>query len=549
MDLGHPPETRGGKEPGGTRPDVRRSWLPCARPPPIQAGRLEIRLHGAPLWASASISVPRLAGHARSAGNVEALLQCAAPVAILRIPGSGRGWVAPLSGLKRLGYPPAQEGREGEWKWDRHTATGGSEFACCSWGGEIGDAMEMAIAITSTEDPPDPVAEGRRRVERALGLGYARLLPPHTQLVVGVRSKSRVSVPDLGRVLTHYDEVQQLLRRRRRAMARPPGSARGGTADEGDLPNLAFRLSPRPQHPTSGPGASPRRHFEEGSRVPWTLREPPPNTVTSPLLLRYSRRGRSRRGAPWMGAHGPPGPRPSVLHGRSRAGAVVARALALHHGPEVPSRNASPLAPGHRPRSAEGPPKAGPGGRLKLPLSSSPKIHDNTLRAWLTPNSNFDLALFAMAVRRAGGDAPSGRAAPPKPRACSGCSTTGRFVWKAPRGRCALAPGESLAGTAPNRDHCLLLPNPYLLGAACRRRSRADRAFFSGFFPARHQRLGRLGLSPPTMAARIGQPERLLRNLRIFLDGFISRNGFHLNRDYQGKGYVTCPAALQHRGS
>ncbi len=33
-------------------------------------------------------------------------------------------------------------------------------------------------------------------------------------------------------------------------------------------------------------------------------------------------------------------------------------------------------------------------GKLVLPLSSSPEIHDNTLQAWLTPNTNYDLALM-----------------------------------------------------------------------------------------------------------------------------------------------------------
>ena len=33
-------------------------------------------------------------------------------------------------------------------------------------------------------------------------------------------------------------------------------------------------------------------------------------------------------------------------------------------------------------------------GKLVLPLSSSPEIHDNSLQAWLTPNSNYDLALL-----------------------------------------------------------------------------------------------------------------------------------------------------------
>lgn len=33
-------------------------------------------------------------------------------------------------------------------------------------------------------------------------------------------------------------------------------------------------------------------------------------------------------------------------------------------------------------------------GKYKLPLSTSPEIHDNSLSAWLTPNSNYDLALM-----------------------------------------------------------------------------------------------------------------------------------------------------------
>ena len=33
-------------------------------------------------------------------------------------------------------------------------------------------------------------------------------------------------------------------------------------------------------------------------------------------------------------------------------------------------------------------------GFYKLPLSSSPEIHDNTIKSWLTPNSNYDLALM-----------------------------------------------------------------------------------------------------------------------------------------------------------
>lgn len=205
-------------------------------PTKIQAGRVEIRLHGGRPVRSFSLDFRTAIGRAAlSAGNVEAFFSAAEPVAILRIPGSAEWWVVPPAGLKRLGYPPAQEGREGERKWYRQTATGGSEFAVVAGGRQIGDAMEMAIAITSTKDAPDPVAEGRRRVERALGLGYARLLPPHTQWWQRFWSQSRVSVPDPA-VQTHYDEVQYFYGAASRRGA-PPMTLQGvWTADEGDLP-------------------------------------------------------------------------------------------------------------------------------------------------------------------------------------------------------------------------------------------------------------------------------------------------------------------------
>ncbi|MBU7005028.1 MAG: hypothetical protein HXS50_05635, partial [Theionarchaea archaeon] len=38
-------------------------------------------------------------------------------------------------------------------------------------------------------------------------------------------------------------------------------------------------------------------------------------------------------------------------------------------------------------------------GKLKLPLSSSPEIHNNSQQAWLTPNSNFDLSLLSWILK------------------------------------------------------------------------------------------------------------------------------------------------------
>lgn len=40
----------------------------------------------------------------------------------------------------------------------------------------------------------------------------------------------------------------------------------------------------------------------------------------------------------------------------------------------------------------------GEDGRLRLPVSSSPEIHDDTPKAWLTPNSNYDLSMIRYVV-------------------------------------------------------------------------------------------------------------------------------------------------------
>ena len=61
--------------------------------------------------------------------------------------------------------------------------------------------------------------------------------------------------------------------------------------------------------------------------------------------------------------------------------------------PEISERESLGLLPGdgslyHR-SSGEG-----RGWKLSLPVSSSPEIHDDEAASWVTPNSNYDLALL-----------------------------------------------------------------------------------------------------------------------------------------------------------
>jgi alpha-L-fucosidase 2 len=178
-------------------------------------------------------------------------------------------------------------------------------------------------------------------------------------------------------------------------------------------------------------------------------------------------------------------------------------------------------------------------GVLKLPLSSSPEIHEGSLNAWLKPNSNYDhdcmAALFGSLAEMAdalqkGDEAAQWRAV---------AAGLGRRSVDPQTHGLMLAPGENLMESHRHLSHTMAI-HPFglltmegseldrdTIAASCKRYDELGTANWCGFTFA----------WMACLRASIGDAEGAIRNLDIFEKAFILRNGFHANGDQVKGGY------------
>jgi alpha-L-fucosidase 2 len=174
--------------------------------------------------------------------------------------------------------------------------------------------------------------------------------------------------------------------------------------------------------------------------------------------------------------------------------------------------------------------------KLKLPLSSSPEIHNNSQQAWLTPNSNFDLSLLrwlltaneqmANALGRKG-DAEAWRQSLDR---LDDLATDGTGLM--------LSPDESLVESHRHHSHLMSI---YPLGLITVEGGEDERKIIEESL-GNIEALGTsawVGYSFSWMAcilARVGRGDDALRYLRDFVTSFTLRNGFHCNGEQTRKG-------------
>jgi alpha-L-fucosidase 2 len=512
-------------------------------PTKLPAGRLEITLGEAQRLSSFELDLASAEGraHLHDGSRVSVFFSAVEPVALVRIEGAAAPAfkvVRPES-LAKLGYAAARAGEASGARWFEQETTPGQRFCVFVASRPIRGATLLAVAVTTSGDGSDPVALARRRTAAALERGYDASLRPHAAWWRAFWSTSSLTVPDPA-VLRHYYLAQYFYGAASRRGA-PPMPLQGvWTADAGSLPPWKGDYHNDLNTQTTYLAYQPAGRFEEGQvflDLLWNL---------LPRFRAFARDfydapgaavpGVMSLGGQPLGGWGQYSLSPTMSawcahlfyqHWRYTMDEAFLRDRAYPWCREVGVFLRHLLQPDAR-------------GVLVLPLSSSPEIHDNSARAWLVPNSNFDLAclrmLFLALAEMA--DA-SGR-----PDDAAAWSEDARRLGPLHVNAAGQLKLDAASDLAESHRHLsnLMSIHPFNLltiegGPDARRVIDASIAQWDALGTR-----GWVGYSFSWMAclrARTGDGEAAWRNLDIYLRAFILRNGFHANGDQLKAGYTS----------
>ena len=373
-------------------------------PTKIPGGRLIIHLPEPVKVGDFSLDMRNAIGSVElgEAGSLECLFSATRPIAMARLPlvAAELDFVRPES-LEKLGYPPAGSGGEGAVFWMVQQTVADGSYAIVVGTRQKETHLELALSITSTQDDKTPLALGKARVQAALATGYETVAKEHIAWWNRWWEVSEVKVPDVV-LQRHYNLVKYFHGAASRKHA-PPIPLQGvWTADTGGLPpwkgDYHHDLNTQTTYiayPTAG-------LFDEGmSFLDY-------NIALLPQYRKFAREfyGLDRgavvpgvadfKGQPLGGwgmyslspTHGAWIAQIFRRHWKMTANDTFLREKAWPFTREIAEALLALCQPDDR-------------GHLKLPLSSSPEIHDNTLRAFLEPNSNYDLSMLRMAFETA----------------------------------------------------------------------------------------------------------------------------------------------------
>ncbi|MBK8857686.1 MAG: glycoside hydrolase N-terminal domain-containing protein [Opitutaceae bacterium] len=514
-------------------------------PTKIPAGRIEIELAPGQSAESFELDLATATGRAQlagKAGTVEVFFNAAEPVALMRIPGGAPSvlrLLAPES-VKKLGYPDPVRGAKEGAQWFVQSAAEGASYCLYVSQVRTGDATLLATTVAySSADGADVVGAARRRVESALAAGYAATQAVHAAWWREFWAKSSISVPD-AEVMRHYLLVQYFYGAASRTGA-PPIPLQGvWTADDGDLPPWKgdYHHDLNTQMTYMGYQASGR--IEEGRvfldfmhrllpafrKFAREFLETPGAAVPAVMTLAGSPMGGWAQysmapvNGAWVGHL-------FYLHWRYTRDEKYLREVGYPWCREVGEALRALLKPDAN-------------GVLVLPLSSSPEAFNNDVRAWLQPNSNYDLMCLRMLFL---GNAEMaevlGEAA-----AAAGWRETAAKLGPYHVTEKNILKLNAVEELVFSHRHLATMMAIYPFNLINIEGSAADRAIIAATVPD-IDRLGVLewcGYSYTWMAAlraRINEPEAALWHLKAYLRAFILRNGFHANGDQTKTGFST----------
>ena len=513
-------------------------------PSKLPAGRIEIALDPAQSVQSFELNLASAEGLAylNSNATVRTFVSAASvaqPVALVQIPGPAVQSIRlkASESVKNLGYPPAQQGESAGLRWFRQEGVGGFEYAVCVGWKRAGNATLFAATVATSREGKSPVAVAQARVKDALKAGYEKSLRAHAAWWDKFWSQSRVTVPE-PHILQHYYLVEYFYGSASRRGG-PPMPLQGvWSADAGTLPPWKGDYHNDLNTQMTYMGYQAAGHFDEGAcflDMLWDLQP----TFRKFAKDFYNAPGAavpgvmSLAGQP-LGGWGQYSLSPTMgawnahlfyLHWRYTGDDQFLRTRAYPWCREIGECLLHLLKPDAS-------------GALKLPLSSSPEIFDNSRRAFLTPNSNYDLMSMKMLFLSLA-------------EMSSACGETkASLSWS--------DAAKQLGSFHVTADATLLLDEKTPLPGSHRHLSN-----LMGLYPfnlittdgpqsardvisASLQQWDKFGTGAwcgysfswmAALRARVGDAEVALRHLDIYSRAFILRNGFHANGDQTKSGF------------
>ncbi len=513
-------------------------------PTKLPAGRVEMTLDPSQSVESFTLALATAEGlaHFKDGRPLRALVNAAAvkePVALVRIPGPALRDLrlkTPES-VKKLGYAAPRTGEADGLRWfEQETAEGFAYAVCAAWK-RVGNETLLAVTVATREEGKSPQAVAQRRVEQALEAGYDAVLDEHAKWWAQFWEQSRVDIPE-AHLLQHYYLVRYFYGAASRRLA-PPMPLQGvWTADAGTLPPWKGDYHNDLNTQMTYMGYQGAGHLDEGAAFLDMLWD---------LLPTFRQFARDFYGAPGAAVPGVMSLKGQALGGWGQyslsptMGAWNAHLFYLHWRYTGDDRFLRTRAyPWCREIGESLLYLLEPDTNhvLKLPLSSSPEIFDNTRRAFLTPNSNYDLmSLKMLFLALAEMAAVSGDRAEAD-RWAGAAKQLGPFHAQ-PDGTLLLDETTPLPGSHRHLSNLMAL-YPFNLitqegGEADRRMIDASLKQWDGFGTSAW-----CGYSFSWMAAlraRVGDAEAALRHLDIYTRAFTLRNGFHANGDQTKSGY------------
>lgn len=439
--------------------------------------------------------------------------------------------------LGPLGFPPAEYATEPRGSYVLQATEGNLDYAAYVCTRKDADATEVAVSFATNAHNANALKEARRIAVEALGRGYRRAEAATANWWADFNRVSEVRVPDPP-VQRQYDLAMYMYGAGARRGS-PPLALQGlWTSDDGKLPpwkgdyhnDLNTQLIYWP-YLASG-------HWDQGEGLlDWLWSQVPEYT-------RFAREFYNQTGAAIPGV--------SALDGKPLGGwpmyslsptmgLWVAMAFVdqwRYSGDDGFLRKRAYPFCKLLGQCARGLMRKDGDGNWVLPASSSPEIHDNTLRAWLTPNSNFDLAVlkafFGALARMAEHQHKAKDAAAWK----DVTDHLGPFHISPKDGGLRLDAKEDLEESHRHFSHLVAIHPFGLLNVDNPDDRKVIDASLDHLKPLGTG--GWCGYSFAWMAcidARCGRPEEALKYLDIYANAFVLRNGFHANGDQSGRGY------------